>query len=61
MSDAGFSPIEVVDLLAFHAVAAQDHVDETIPVRLNIFSQTFGSLMLVHDLGNPIQLYPQLF
>lgn len=31
MSDAGFSPIEVVDLLAFHAVAAQDHVDETIP------------------------------
>ncbi|KAI0344625.1 short manganese peroxidase [Trametopsis cervina] len=31
MADAGFSPIEVVDLLASHTVAAQDHVDPTIP------------------------------
>lgn len=30
MGDAGFSPAEVVDLLASHSVAAQDHVD---PVR----------------------------
>ncbi|CAL1697225.1 unnamed protein product [Somion occarium] len=30
-ADAGFSPNEVVDLLASHSVAAQDHVDETIP------------------------------
>ncbi|KAI0069868.1 manganese peroxidase 1 [Panus rudis PR-1116 ss-1] len=31
MGDAGFSPNEVVDLLASHTVAAQDHVDPTIP------------------------------
>ncbi|THH28779.1 hypothetical protein EUX98_g5401 [Antrodiella citrinella] len=31
MGDAGFSPVEVVDLLASHTVAAQDHVDSTIP------------------------------
>ncbi|TBU54991.1 manganese peroxidase isozyme precursor [Dichomitus squalens] len=29
--DAGFSPAEVVALLASHSVAAQDHVDPTIP------------------------------
>ena len=32
MADAGFSPNEVVDLLASHSVAAQDHVDASIPV-----------------------------
>ena len=31
MGDAGFSPVEVVDLLASHSVAAQDKVDPTIP------------------------------
>ncbi|KAJ7082042.1 class II peroxidase 1 [Mycena belliarum] len=31
MNDAGFSPNEIVDLLVSHTVAAQDHVDETIP------------------------------
>ncbi len=31
MGDAGFSPNEVVDLLISHTVAAQDHVDPTIP------------------------------
>ena len=31
MGDAGFSPNEVVDLLISHSVAAQDHVDPTIP------------------------------
>ncbi|RPD53510.1 manganese peroxidase isozyme precursor [Lentinus tigrinus ALCF2SS1-6] len=31
MGDAGFSPSEVVDLLISHSVAAQDHVDPTIP------------------------------
>ena len=31
MGDAGFSPKEVVALLASHTVAAQDHVDPTIP------------------------------
>ena len=30
MGDAGFSPAEVVDLLASHSVAAQDHVDTSI-------------------------------
>ncbi|KAJ7917467.1 fungal versatile peroxidase from pleurotus Eryngii [Mycena leptocephala] len=30
--DAGFSPNEVVDLLASHTIAAQDHVDPTINV-----------------------------
>ena len=30
--DAGFTINEVVDLLASHSVAAQDHVDPTIPV-----------------------------
>ncbi|KAI0708498.1 versatile peroxidase VPS1 [Earliella scabrosa] len=30
MGDAGFSPAEVVDLLASHSVAAQDHIDEAI-------------------------------
>lgn len=34
MGDAGFSPAEVVDLLASHTVAAQDHVDPTIPVSI---------------------------
>ncbi|KAJ6546368.1 manganese peroxidase isozyme precursor [Mycena sp. CBHHK59/15] len=29
--DAGFSPNEIVDLLVSHTVAAQDHVDPTIP------------------------------
>ena len=31
MGDAGFTPNEVVDLLASHSVAAQDNVDKTIP------------------------------
>ncbi|KAK7688317.1 Manganese peroxidase 3 [Cerrena zonata] len=31
MGDAGFSPNEVVDLLASHTVAAQDRVDPSIP------------------------------
>ena len=31
MGDAGFSPAEVVDLLASHSVAAQDHIDEVSP------------------------------
>ncbi|KAH8091360.1 manganese peroxidase 1 [Cristinia sonorae] len=31
MLDAGFTPNEVVALLASHSVAAQDHVDESIP------------------------------
>ncbi|OBZ79394.1 Versatile peroxidase VPL2 [Grifola frondosa] len=31
MGDAGFSPNEIVDLLASHSVAAQDKVDPTIP------------------------------
>ncbi|GLB44307.1 putative the amino acid sequence converted into a structural homology model presents the general folding and conserved residues forming the active site and substrate oxidation sites of a [Lyophyllum shimeji] len=31
MGDAGFSPAEIVDLLASHSTAAQDHVDPTIP------------------------------
>lgn len=31
-ADAGFSPNEIVDLLVSHTVAAQDHVDPTIPV-----------------------------
>lgn len=31
MGDAGFSPEEVVALLASHSVAAQDHID---PVRI---------------------------
>ncbi|KAG6910464.1 vacuolar protein sorting-associated protein 1 [Tephrocybe rancida] len=31
MGDAGFSPNEVVDLLASHTIAAQDHVDPSIP------------------------------
>ena len=33
MADAGFSPAEVAAILASHSVAAQDHVDPTIPVR----------------------------
>ena len=36
MGDAGFTPNEVVDLLASHSVAAQDKVDPTIPVRLDL-------------------------
>ncbi|KAJ7291753.1 heme peroxidase [Mycena rebaudengoi] len=31
MGDAGFSPNEIVDLLASHTIAAQDTIDETIP------------------------------
>nr|AGS19355.1 manganese peroxidase [Cerrena unicolor]AGS19356.1 manganese peroxidase [Cerrena unicolor] len=30
-ADAGFTPAEVVALLASHSIAAADHVDETIP------------------------------
>ncbi|KAJ7352195.1 heme peroxidase [Mycena albidolilacea] len=30
-ADAGFAPNEIVDLLASHTIAAQDHVDPTIP------------------------------
>ena len=30
MGEAGFSPAEVVDLLASHSVAAQDHIDPSI-------------------------------
>ncbi|KAJ7303687.1 versatile peroxidase VPS1 [Mycena albidolilacea] len=32
-ADAGFAPNEIVDLLVSHTIAAQDHVDPTIPVR----------------------------
>ena len=32
MSDAGFTPKEVVALLASHSTAVQEHVDPTIPV-----------------------------
>ncbi|KAJ7792784.1 heme peroxidase [Mycena olivaceomarginata] len=35
-ADAGFTPNEIVDLLASHTIAAQDHVDPTIPVRNSI-------------------------
>ncbi|KAF8063951.1 heme peroxidase [Lyophyllum atratum] len=31
MGDAGFSPNEIVDLLPSHTIAAQEHVDPTIP------------------------------
>ena len=34
-ADAGFSILEVVNLLASHSVAAQDKVDPTIPVSHN--------------------------
>lgn len=37
MGDAGFSSDEVVDLLASHTVAAQDHVDPTIPVGIYFY------------------------
>ncbi|KAG5220117.1 MnP-short, short manganese peroxidase [Salix suchowensis] len=40
MGDAGFSPDEIVDLLASHSVAASDHIDESIPVRCRLFSRT---------------------
>ena len=33
MADAGFSITDTVDLLISHTVAAQDHVDASIPVR----------------------------
>jgi cytochrome c peroxidase len=33
-ADAGFAPNEIVDLLASHTVAAQDHVDESVCVHL---------------------------
>ncbi|KAJ7846880.1 heme peroxidase [Mycena olivaceomarginata] len=32
-ADTGFTPNEIVDLLASHTIAAQDHVDPTIPMR----------------------------
>ncbi|KAJ7112483.1 manganese peroxidase 1 [Mycena epipterygia] len=31
MGDAGFQPTEIVDLLASHSIAVQEHIDETIP------------------------------
>lgn len=43
MGDAGFSASEVVDLLASHSVAAQDHVDPTIHVRLTCQISVFRS------------------
>lgn len=55
MGDAGFTPNELVDLLISHTVAAQDHVDPTIPVRRSILphyltpsisSETYGTLLM---------------
>lgn len=45
MGDAGFSPAEVVDLLASHSVAAQDHVD---PVRNPHATSIFGHSPILH-------------
>ncbi|KAJ6536416.1 manganese peroxidase isozyme precursor [Mycena vulgaris] len=51
MGDAGFLPNEVVDLLASHTVAAQDHVDETIPgTPFDSMPSTFDAQFFVETL-----------
>ena len=42
--DAGFTITEVVDLLASHTVAAQDHVDASIMVRPTLWLRVYGIL-----------------
>ncbi|KAJ7175027.1 putative versatile peroxidase [Mycena crocata] len=41
-AEVGFSPEEVVALLASHTIAAADHVDETIPGKRSPFDSTPG-------------------
>ncbi|KAI0702845.1 manganese peroxidase isozyme precursor [Cytidiella melzeri] len=52
MADGGdFTPAEVVDLLASHTVAAQDHVDPTIPgTPFDSTSSTFDAQFFVETL-----------
>ncbi|RDB18165.1 Versatile peroxidase VPL2 [Hypsizygus marmoreus] len=62
MGDAGFSPNEIVDLLASHTIAAADHVDESIPgTPFDSTPSAFDSNFFVETLlvgtltpGNPI-------
>ncbi len=61
MGDAGFSPIEVVDLLASHTVAAQDHVDGTIPVRVHHFTGIYLILIPKFTQGTPFDSTPGTF
>lgn len=51
MLDAGFSPNEVVALLASHTIAAQDHVDPTIPVRTYLCVDSSSSNLISCLLG----------
>lgn len=56
MGDAGFSPAEVVDLLASHSVAAQDHVD---PVSYSLMeSQCTRVHAFLDHPWQPFRLYP---
>ena len=67
MGDAGFSPNEVVDLLASHSVAAQDHVDPTIHVCLHLVKTSTSyrgikMLMMVTIMqGSPFDSTPSTF
>lgn len=59
MGDAGFSPNEIVDLLASHTIAAQDHVDPSIPVSLEHPYTTPNIVLTEMDLtlGNSFRLH----
>ena len=59
MGDAGFSPNEIVDLLASHTVAAQDKVDPTIPVRLSTSLPSSNHLIMTIWTGHSLRLDPQ--
>ena len=61
MGDAGFSASEVVDLLASHSVAAQDHVDPTIHVRFYFVKHPFSVLIYHAKQGSPFDSTPSTF
>lgn len=58
MGDAGFSPNEIVDLLASHTVAAQDKVDPTIPVSLSTSLPSNNDLIMTIWIGHSLRLDP---
>jgi hypothetical protein len=60
-ADAGFAPNEIVDLLASHTIAAQDHVDPTIPVRILSIFLVAAHFILLLFIGNTVRLDPVRF
>ena len=61
-ADAGFAPSEIVDLLASHTVAAQDHIDPVSPTTPHSFLNPNALLTASQDIhGSPFDSTPSEF